>query len=76
VHLYTKRKNGLADEVAIPDTAAGDHGAAKPDGVIHRASLDRHLTIGLPAMAPIKRGFLTTSLSELSSLDGIPVNLE
>jgi hypothetical protein len=41
VRLYTWRRTGLADEVgsdAIPDTAGGEggHGAAKPDGVIHR----------------------------------------
>jgi hypothetical protein len=41
VRLYTWRRTGLADEVgsdAIPDAAGGEggHGAAKPDGVIHR----------------------------------------
>jgi hypothetical protein len=41
VSLYTWRRTGLADEVrsdAIPDAAGGEggHGAAKPDGVIHR----------------------------------------
>ena len=39
--LYTWRMAGLADEFgpdAIPDAAGGEggHGAAKPDGVIHR----------------------------------------
>jgi hypothetical protein len=35
--LYTWRRTGLADEVAIPDAAGGEggHGAAKSDGVIH-----------------------------------------
>ena len=41
MRLYTWRRTGLADEVrsdAIPDAAGGEggHGAAKPDGVIHR----------------------------------------
>jgi hypothetical protein len=41
VRLYTWRRTGLADEVgsdAIPDAAGGEggHGAAKPEGVIHR----------------------------------------
>jgi hypothetical protein len=41
VRLYTWRRTGLADEVgcdAIPDAAGGEggHGAAKPDGAIHR----------------------------------------
>ena len=41
VRLYTRRRVGLADEGgsdAMPDAAGGegDHGAAKPDGVIHR----------------------------------------
>jgi hypothetical protein len=41
VRLYTWRRTGLVDEVrsdAIPDAACGEggHGAARPDGVIHR----------------------------------------
>jgi hypothetical protein len=41
VRLYTWRRTGLADEGgsdAIPDAAGGEggHGAAKPEGVIHR----------------------------------------
>jgi hypothetical protein len=41
VRLYTWLRAGLADEArsdAMPDAAGGEggHGAAKPDGVIHR----------------------------------------
>jgi hypothetical protein len=41
VRLYTWRRTRLADEVgsdAMPDAAGGEggHGAAKPEGVIHR----------------------------------------
>jgi len=41
VRLYTWRRAGLADEArsdTIPDVAGGEggHGAAKPEGVIHR----------------------------------------
>ena len=44
VRLYTRRRTGLADEVgsdAIPEAAGGEggHGAAKPDGVIHRYNI-------------------------------------
>ena len=41
MRLYTWQRTVLADEVgsdAIPDAVGGEagHGAAKPDGVIHR----------------------------------------
>jgi hypothetical protein len=41
VRLYTWARLGLADEAgsdAMPDAAGGEggHGAAKPEGVIHR----------------------------------------
>jgi hypothetical protein len=41
VRLYTWRRTGLPDEFgsdAMPDAAGGEggHGAAKPEGVIHK----------------------------------------
>jgi hypothetical protein len=42
VRLYTWRRAGLADEVgcdAMPD-AAGGHGVAKPQGVVHRHAVN------------------------------------
>jgi hypothetical protein len=46
VRLYTWQRAGLADEGgsdAIPEAAGGEggHGAAKPEGVIHRYSVNR-----------------------------------
>ena len=45
MRLYTWRRARLADEVgsdAIPDASGGEggHGAAKPDGVIHRCHIN------------------------------------
>jgi hypothetical protein len=59
VRLYTWRRTGLADEVrsdAIPDTAGGEggHGAAKPEGVIHRYVFNRQDTIPVPRHVVIR----------------------
>ena len=50
--LYTWPRVGLADEAgsdAIPDAAGGEggHGAAKPDGVIHRYRENRSVAASL-----------------------------